>query len=208
MRVSGIVRTGGVEDGFIFMDMASIEELMGDSGFAGVVEISVAANEAELKEIMGDIAARVPGVTPRLVKRVTQSETAVLSKLQSLMFLVSIVVLALTMICVATTMMTVVMERRMEIGLKKAIGAGNRGISAEFLCEGALLGGVGGVIGAVCGYFFAQAVSVNVFGRGIFLDWKLFPLTVLASVAVTALACVLPVRRAIDVEPALVLRGE
>jgi putative ABC transport system permease protein len=114
----------------------------------------------------------------------------------------------LTMICVATTMMTVVMERRKEIGLKKAIGADNRSIAAEFLGEGFVLGGLGGLIGSVCGFFFAQAVSVNVFGRGISLDWKLCPLTVLVSVAVTIVACLLPVRRATDVEPALVLRGE
>jgi putative ABC transport system permease protein len=208
MTISGIVRTGSVEDKFIFMHLGTLEALMGDSGTAEVVEVSIAADEAELNELAGAISSRVPGISPRLVKRVTQSETAVLSKLQALVFLVSLVVLVLTMICVATTMMTVVMERRKEIGLKKAIGADNRGIAAEFLGEGMLLGALGGLLGTGMGYFFAQAVSVNVFGRGVVLDWKLAPATVLVSVAVTAASCLWPVRRATDVEPALVLRGE
>jgi putative ABC transport system permease protein len=208
MTVSGIVRTGSVEDAFIFMHMPTLEELMGDSGTAEVVEISVATSEAGLGELVSRIEAEVPGVSPRLVKRVTQSETAVLSKLQSLVFLVTLVVLALTMICVATTMMTVVMERRKEIGLKKAIGAGNRSIAAEFIGEGLLLGVAGGLFGGVCGYFFAQAVSMNVFGRSVYLDWKLLPLTAAVSAVVTVAACLGPVRRATDVEPALVLRGE
>jgi putative ABC transport system permease protein len=208
MKVSGIVRTGNVEDGFIFMALPTLEELMGDSGTAEVVEVSVAADEAELNGLVAAIGREVSGISPRLVKRVTQSETTVLSKLQSLVFLVSIVVLALTMICVATTMMTVVMERRREIGLKKAIGADNRSIVTEFLGEGLLLGGAGGFLGAALGFAFAQAVSMNVFGRGVFIDWKLFPMTVAASIAVTAAACLVPVRRAADVEPALVLRGE
>ena len=208
MTVSGVVKSGGVEDGFIFTDLSTLEVLMGAAGMAEVVEVSIAADEAELNRLASLIAENVPSLSPRLVKRVTQSETTVLSKLQSLVFLVSLIVLVLTMICVATTMMTVVMERRKEIGLKKAIGADNRRIASEFLGEGLLLGSVGGLLGAVCGYLFAQAISVNVFGRGISLDWKLFPLAILVSMAVTAAACLLPVRRAIDVEPAIVLRGE
>jgi putative ABC transport system permease protein len=208
MTVSGIVRTGSVEDEFIFTGISTLEELIGDPGTAEVVEISIAADEEELAALAARITTEVPGVSPRLVKRVTQSETTVLSKLQSLVFLVSLVVLALTMICVATTMMTVVMERRKEIGLKKAIGADNRSIALEFLGEGLFLGAAGGLLGAACGYLFAQAVSINVFGRGVYLDWKLFPTTVLVSAAVTAAACLFPVRRAIDVEPALVLKGE
>jgi putative ABC transport system permease protein len=208
MNVAGIVRTGGAEDEFLFTSISTLAELVGDSNAAEVVEVSIAADEDELYALASRIATEIPGVSPRLVKRVTQSETTVLSKLQSLVFLVSLVVLGLTMICVATTMLTVVMERRKEIGLKKAIGADNRSIAMEFLGEGLLLGCSGGLLGAVCGYFFAQAVSINVFGRGISLDWKLFPLAVFVSMAVTVAACLLPVRRATDIEPALVLRGE
>jgi putative ABC transport system permease protein len=208
MTVSGIVRTGSVEDEFIFMRLDTLDALMGNSGVAEVVEVSIAADEDELNALAAAISNHAPGVSPRLVKRVTQSETTVLSKLQSLVFLVSLIVLVLTMICVATTMMTVVMERRKEIGLKKAIGADNRSIAAEFLGEGMLLGVMGGILGTVLGYFFAQAVSMNVFGRGVILDWRLMPATVLVSVAVTVAACLWPVKRAADVEPALVLRGE
>jgi putative ABC transport system permease protein len=208
MTISGVLRTGDAEDEFIFMNLRTMESLMGDSGVAAVVEVSVAASESELASLVSEISSRVPGVFPRLVKRVTQSETAVLAKLQALVFLVSLVVLLLTMICVATTMMTVVMERRKEIGLKKAIGAGNGSIVAEFLGEGLVLGIAGGFLGAILGYFFAQVVSVNVFGRGVSLDFKLLPLTVLVSVGVTIVACLIPVRGATEVQPALVLRGE
>jgi putative ABC transport system permease protein len=208
MTVSGVLRTGDAEDGFIFMHLAAMESLMGDSGVAEVVEISVTGDETELAYIAAAISANAPGVLPRLVRRVTQSETTVLAKLQALVFLVSLVVLLLTMICVATTMMTVVMERRKEIGLKKAIGAGNSIIAAEFLGEGVVLGLTGGALGALLGYFFAQAVSVNVFGRGVSLDFKLIPLTMLVSVGVTVAACLMPLRSAVEVQPAVVLRGE
>jgi putative ABC transport system permease protein len=208
MKVAGILRSGGAEDGFIFMKLETMESLMGNSGIATVVEVSIAADSATLDSIAAEITSRVPGVTPRLARRVTQSETAVLSKLQALVFLVSVIVLFLTILCVTTTMMTVVMERRREIGLKKAIGADNRSIMLEFLGEGLILGAAGGFLGAILGYFFAQAVSLSVFGRGVSLDFMLFPVTVFVSVAVTLAACLPPVRRAADVQPAIVLRGE
>ena len=207
-RVSGIVRSGGAEDGFVLMPMRSLESLLGNPGRASVVEMSVAADSAELERLSETIRTEIPEVTPRLVKRLMNSEAAVLGKLQVLVYLVTAVVLFLTMICVGTTMMTVVMERRKEIGLKKAIGAENRSIISEFMGEGLVLACIGGLLGLVAGYFFAQAVSMSVFERGVSLPFFLVWLTLLASLAVTVLASLIPVARAADVEPSLVLRGE
>ena len=105
-------------------------------------------------------------------------------------------------------MMAVVAERRKEIGLRKALGASNGSIIAEFMGEGLLLGGVGGLLGVVFGYAFAQAVSMNVFNSSISFRPLILPVTVLISVLVTGLACLLPVRNATDVDPAVVLKGE
>ena len=81
-------------------------------------------------------------------------------------------------------------------------------IIVEFMGEGLLLGGIGGLLGSVCGFVFAQAVSMNVFNSSIQFHWLLIPVTVLVSVLVTGLSCLLPVRSATDVDPALVLKGE
>jgi putative ABC transport system permease protein len=105
-------------------------------------------------------------------------------------------------------MMAVVTERRKEIGLKKALGAPDRGIVLEFLGEGMFLGCVGGLFGGILGFGFAQIIGINVFSRSISFQPLLLPLTLLASVGVTGLACLIPVRRATDVDPAVVLRGE
>jgi putative ABC transport system permease protein len=206
--VSGIVQTGGTEEAFVFVALPDFDGFMGDGGVYDVAECSVSATESELTALAEEIADSVPGVTPRLVKRVTQSEGAVLAKLQALVYLVTAIVLLLTMICVATTMTAVVTERRREIGLKKALGAPNSGIVREFLGEGLFLGGLGGLMGAGLGFAFAQLVSMNVFARPISFQPWLLPLTPAVSVVITGLACILPVRSATDVDPAIVLRGE
>ncbi|MDR1110958.1 MAG: ABC transporter permease [Deltaproteobacteria bacterium] len=206
--VVGTVRTGGVEDGLIYMAMADMEEMTREPGLADLAEASLASGGTGLAGLEARVRAAAPSVEPRLVTRVTRSEETVLAKLTWLVYLVTLVVLSLTMICVTTTMMTVVMERRREIGLKKALGAENGRVAREFLAEGLMLGILGGLIGSFCGLLFARLVSYSVFGRGLTPELHLVPITVLASALVTIVASLWPVRKAVDVEPALVLKGE
>ncbi|MBR0173374.1 MAG: FtsX-like permease family protein [Lachnospiraceae bacterium] len=208
MTVTGILETGGSEEDYVYISMDDMEALCGDAGRLDVMELSVSAERDALEALAARIADASPGIAPRLVKRVTESEATVLTKLQALVLLVTTVVLVLTMICVATTMTAVVTERRREIGLKKALGASDRGVAAEFMGEGLFLGALGGIIGAALGFAFAQVVSMNVFSASITFQFWLVPLTMIASVLVTGLASVLPVRGATAVDPALVLKGE
>ncbi|MBO6150629.1 MAG: ABC transporter permease [Clostridium sp.] len=208
MTVTGIVETGGSEEEYIYMSMGDLETLAGGPGRLDVAELSVSATSEELKAYASAMEEKAPAVAARLVKRVTESESTVLTKLQALVFLVTAVVLVLTMICVATTMTAVVTERRKEIGLRKALGASDPEIIGEFMGEGLLLGGIGGLIGSGLGFAFAQYVSMNVFSGSITFQFWLLPLTVIVSVLVTGLACLMPVRSATEVDPALVLKGE
>lgn len=208
MTVAGILETGGPEEKYVYISMEDMQQLTGTEGTLDVVELSISAEREELEAYTESIHKAVPAVSPRLVKRVTESESQVLTKLQALVLLVTVVVLVLTMICVATTMTAVVTERRREIGLRKALGATDQEIIGEFMGEGLLLGGIGGLIGVFLGFAFAQYVSVNVFTSSITFQLWLLPVTVISSVLVTGLACLMPVRSATEVDPALVLKGE
>lgn len=208
LTVTGILETGGSEEEYVYVSLDDVSALsLSDRGY-DIVEVSAAAMQEKLAETVDKISAGSEDISAKLVKRVTASESTVLTKLQSLVFIVTAVVLVLTMICVATTMTAVITERRKEIGLRKALGALDSSIIGEFMSEGLVLGGVGGILGSILGYWFAQFVSVNVFGSSITFRPLLVPITIAASVLVTGLACLVPVRSAVDVDPALVLKGE
>ncbi len=207
-EITGILDTGGSEEDYVYVSLADLEALTEKPDSIDVAELSISATSEELAAYAEQISNAVPAVNARLVKRVTASETTVLTKLQALVLLVTIVVLALTMICVATTMTAVVTERRKEIGLRKAIGASDASIIKEFLGESMMLGGLGGILGSILGFIFAQQVSIHVFSSSISFMPALVPITILVSVLVTGLSSLMPIRSATEVDPALVLKGE
>jgi putative ABC transport system permease protein len=219
--VTGILETGGVEESFFIVSMADCAKIAAgldngagsgaktaDTFAADLLELSVARDAEALAAIAVGINQAVPGVEANLVKRLAASEGGVLTKLGALTAIVTLIVLLLTMICVATTMISVVAERRREIGLKKALGAANRSLLAEFLGEAVFLGLLGGLFGAILGIVFAQGVSVNVFHRPIAWRSSIAPLTITASALITALSSLLSLKQAVSVDPVIVLRGE
>lgn len=207
--MTGEVITGGAEEGFVFMSFEDLTSIVPDrAGRIDVLECSLELDGEELNKISEEIKEEHPALVPRLAQRLTASQDTVLQKLQALVWLVTIIVLVLTMISVSTTMMAVVVERRNEIGLKKALGASHQEVVREFLGEGVVLGLAGGLLGAIFGFYFAQEVSVSVFSRAIHFHLALGPMTVIVATAMTVMSCWFPVRQTINIEPALVLKGE
>lgn len=207
-EVTGIVSTGGKEEEFAFLNLGELQNIAEKPQQISLAQVSVVAEGDNLQKIEEKISESFTDLQPQTVQQIANSEFSVLSKLQVLVLLVTAIVLVLTLICVSTTMMAVVTERRKEIGLKKALGAANENIVREFLGEGCLLGAFGGLLGSGLGYLFAESVSLQVFGRGIYFSVPIAFLSIVLSIFVTGVASLIPVRIATAVDPAIVLRGE
>ena len=208
-RVAGVVDTGGDEDDIIYATEADVDALTGvpDPGY-DVVEYSVNTSQVPMSSVVQAVDASHDGIQAEPVSKITSGDTRIITMLNTLFWVVSLVVLALTLVGVSTTMTVIVSERRNEIGLRKALGASGRAISLEFYSQAAALGLIGGVIGTAVGYGLAVAVSVGVFGQAVGFTWWLAVVAVLMTAVVAVIASYSPVRSASRIDPALVLREE
>ncbi|MBM6747088.1 FtsX-like permease family protein [Bifidobacterium ruminantium] len=208
-RVSGIVDTGGNEDSIIYATTADVAKLAGSKRGADVVEYSVNAMGDDLNAIVDGIN-RNPNsaVKAQTVTRITSSDTRIIAMLQTLFWIVSLVVLVLTLVGVGTTISSIVSQRRNEIGLRKALGASSRAIGAEFTVESAIYGLIGGLFGTAIGYVLARILCVTVFDRALGFNWLLGIASLMLSMLIAVIASIPPVRRATRIDPAIVLREE
>lgn len=208
LRVAGIVQTGAEEDAIVYTTVADVAALTQQERGWDVVEFSVDTSAVSMGQVIAEVLASDATVSARPVSKITTADTRIISMLTTLFWVVSIVVLTLTLVGVSTTMTVIVSERRQEIGLRKALGASNRDIAREFRTEAIAYGLVGGIVGTAIGYGLAQIVSLGVFNRAVGFEPLMALGSVLVAALVAALAAFSPVRRASRFEPAVVLRED
>ncbi|RBP97216.1 ABC transporter permease [Bifidobacterium aemilianum] len=208
-RVAGIVETGGSEDDIVYATLADLEALTQSKRGTDVIEYSSSAMGDQLTAIATSInEMRSMHVKAQTVTKISTADTRIITMLQTLFWLISLVVLALTLVGVGTTMASIVSQRRSEIGLRKALGASSGSIAVEFYVESAAYGLIGGLLGTALGYAFAYLLCRSVFGRTLAFNWWLALGSVLLSLVIAVAGSLQPVSRASRIDPALVLNGE
>lgn len=206
-RVAGIVDTGGSEDSIIYALAGDVDKLTGSTRGVDVIEYSSGASDlTALVNSINDMTSM--HVKAQQVTKITASDTRVITMLQTLFWIVSLVVLVFTLVGVGTTISSIVSQRRNEIGLRKAFGASSHAIGVEFYVESAVYGLLGGLLGTATGYGMARWLCATVFERSIGFNWWLAVVSVVFSALVAVVASIPPVHRATRIDPAVVLREE
>ena len=72
---------------------------------------------------------------------------------------IKLIIAFIILLGISNTMTMNVMERTGEIGTAMALGVKKSGILRQFLCEGALIGGIGGALGVLIGLLLAAIIS-------------------------------------------------
>lgn len=108
---------------------------------------------------------------------------------------------------VMNIMLVSVTERTSEIGLKKALGAGKRRISGQFLTEAGVLTCMGGILGVLAGIGLAYIIS-KFSGVPIFISWYIVAAAVVFSFVVGLFFGAVPAVQAARLNPIEALRRE
>jgi len=208
LTVVGIISTDGNEDDQIFVNLQVAQNISQRNDKVHTVQVSALCNACPVDTFASEIEEKIPYADAKTVNQLVNAEMNILGKISDMMFLVTIVALLASALGVMTTMTTSVIERQKEIGLMKSVGAENKKIISLFIAESTIIGIIGGLIGFVIGIILAQFIGMSVFNSSITPRFEVILVAIGISVGVSFIASIIPVRRAVKVEPAIVLRGE
>jgi putative ABC transport system permease protein len=231
LRASGILTTGGPEDQAIVAPLTFVQDLTGHPGdYRRLLVSALTLPEDEfgrrdpdtlspadyerwfctpyISSIAFQVKQALPGADVRVVRQVADTEGRVLGRLSTLLWLVSLTALLAAALVIGSASATTVIERRREIGLMKALGAGRRRILSLFLAEQVLLALVGGFLGYLVGEGLGFLVGKIVFGVPATGRLILLPVMMALALAVTLAGSLWPLGHVARLEAAPVLRGE
>jgi len=203
--VTAVFEKGSDEDSAIVIPLVGAQKLLAMTGVSAVL---LNADTERLREGESEIQRRYPFLGVKTLRQVAVAEERVLGRIQLLMLMVTGVVLFSSVIALGSTMGANVIERMEEIGLMKSIGATQDDIRKFFATEAALAGLVGALSGFLAGVVAAEIVSKTAFGSFIPVNIFIAPFAVFLGVFIAVVATYLPVRDAMKVVPAQILRGE
>jgi putative ABC transport system permease protein len=189
LKVAGIFTTfGTVDDYDINMALPLAQRLFDKEG-----RISAVILKLHDKSTADAVKSRIESAHPDLVVKTSDQYVADFSGpirvLQGSITLVSGLAVATGVFGVSNTMLMAVVERRREIGIMKAIGAGTGQVLATFLQEALILGAIGGAAGVILGLSAASVLTIpSLIGITITLD---VPLQLIAEALVIALGTAL-----------------
>lgn len=207
LKVTGILQTGGSEDSHITAGLTAVQGLLGQSDAIGLVQVRTQAGVG-VESLARQVEEMIPGSEARVVGQVAHAEEQVLGKVQMLLALVAGLVLLASSMSVSSTLTTAVLERTREIGLMKALGARDRSVVLILLTETVLLGFIGGLLGYLLGFILAEVIGLSVFASTIAPQPLALAVTTILALVVAIACCIVPVRRALAIDPAIILKGE
>jgi len=231
VRVSGILSTGGSEDDQIVAPLALAQEILGRPGAVRRVYVSALTKPEDAfarrdpKSMSGAVYDRwycspypqsiayqlqeaIPHSHAEQIRQVAQNEGAVLTRIEGLIFLITLAALLASALAVSAAMATAIFERRAEVGLMKALGAGKLAVAAVFFAEAALLALLGGLVGFAAGGLLARQIGQTIFNSQIAIQPVLLPVILVIAVLVTFSGSAVAIRRAVGLDPVFALRGE
>src|SRR5207245_1044700 len=165
--ISGILSTGGVEDDQIVAPLSLAQDVIGKPGAVRRIYVSALTKPEDAfarrdpqtlrgpeydrwycspyaASIAYQLQEAIPHSHAEQIRQIAQNEGTVLSRVKGLMLLVTVAALFASGLAVSAAMATAIFERRNEVGLMKALGAGRVLVGALFFAEGLLLALIAG----------------------------------------------------------------
>jgi putative ABC transport system permease protein len=202
----GTVRTGAAEDSRIYIPLRDFVAWTGIQ--AATIEVAASGSPEEVLAIIEQLKQAIPTAEVRPVRQIMEGEARVLGKTRATLLAATALIILTASLCVLSTLMGWVFDRRRDFAIMKALGASGRLLNGFFAAEAAALGATGAIIGFILGVGIAVWIGRVNFHAAVVPRFSVLPIVLAGSMAVTLLSAALPISLLRRVQPAVILRGE
>lgn len=203
---TGTLRTGAAEDSRVYISLSDFETWTGVQ--PSTIEIAASGSPDEVNATIQTLAAILPDAEVRPVRQIMEGEARVLGKTRSTLLASAGLIILTAALCVLSTLIGWVLDRRRDFAIMKALGASERLIASFFAAEAAVLGAVGAILGFGIGVAVAAWIGRVNFQAPVVPRFNVLPFVLVGSVAVALISALLPMSLLRRVQPAVILRGE
>jgi putative ABC transport system permease protein len=203
---AGTVETGAAEDSRIFISLGDFVAWTGVQ--PSTIEVAASGSPEEVAGIMNQLTQAIPAGDVRPVRQIMEGEARVLGKTRATLLAAAALIILTAALCVLSTLMGWVFDRRRDFAIMKALGASGRLLNGFFAAEAAILGATGALIGFLVGIGIAAWIGRVNFHAPVTPRLSVLPVILAGSMAVTLLSAILPISLLRRVQPAVILRGE
>lgn len=163
---------------------------------------------AYVSSIAYQIAEDFKGASTKVISAISDAESLIVNKIQSLMAVVSIICLIVASIAISSLMSADIFRRKGEIGLLKALGASTLQIYMIFVLEGIVIAFVGAIFGFIFGVIVSEFIALSIFSHTIVISWVILPLCVFFAVLIVLLGCLFSIKEISKLSTSEVLYGK
>jgi putative ABC transport system permease protein len=203
---AGTVQTGAAEDSRVYLSLTDFVAWTGVQ--PSTIEVAASGSPEEISGILHQLQSALPEADVRPVRQIVEGEARVLGKTRATLLAAAALIILTAALCVLSTLMGWVFDRRRDFAILKALGASDRMLNGFFAAEAAALGATGAVIGFVLGIGIAAWIGRVNFRASVAPRFSVLPIVLAGSILVTLLSAILPISLLRRVQPAVILRGE
>ena len=209
--IAGLVSSGGAADDQVFLPLDVAQRVAGLDALkekTSLVEMRIPGGPREVNAAAGGLQRAFPALDVRPVREIVQGEGRVLGVIRGLLLALAALIVGVVALCVMATVSTIVLERKKDVAVMKALGASDGKVLALLLIEIGALGVAGGIVGFAAGALLSRRVGVDLFGVALNTDWRTLPTVLIAALLAAAVPALLPISTVRRIDPARALRGE
>jgi putative ABC transport system permease protein len=202
--ITGILNvTNTDEDKVVFLPLLTLQSLKNRGQEISFIEVAALCTSCPLPDIAEQIRQVLPNTEVKTLQESVAIRQATIERIQEFMLLGSIIILLISCFIVGMTMMNYVFERKVDIGVLRAVGLRRAHVFEVLITEAVIIGATGGLLGYAVGTIMAKYITPYIISLPLTIEFNVWfgGVSVIISILLTILASLYPINKVTKLDP-------